>query len=152
MNTGKRANRAGEQLADFVDNLLHDYGYVKVSSTRFFALCSLEQPIYARECNTGKTLYGGNRRVDFILYHPVKWSECLVIECKWQSGGGSVDQKYPYFVSSANINPQPAIFVVDGDGYSPLSGQWLKDQAGTGKILHVMNQGEFARFASQGNL
>ena len=152
MNTGKRANRAGNQLAEFVENLLQDYGYVKVTPIRFFALCSLEQPIYAKECHTGKTLYGGSRRVDFILYHPVKWSECLVIECKWQSGGGSVDQKYPYFVSSANLNPQPAIFVVDGDGYSRLSGKWLKNQAGKGKILHVLNQGEFARFASQGDL
>ena len=62
MNTGKRANRAGEQLADFIDNLLQDYGYVKVSPARFFALCSLDQPIYAKECDAGKTLYEGIRR------------------------------------------------------------------------------------------
>ena len=152
MNTGKRANRAGKQLAEFVENLLQDYGYVKVSGSHFFALCELEQPIYASECNTGKTLYGGTRRVDFILYHPVKWSECLVIECKWQSGGGSVDQKYPYFVSSANLNEQPALFVVDGEGYSGRSKEWLQSQAGQGQILHVLNQGDFARFASSGKL
>ena len=152
MNTGKRANSAGKQLALFVDNLLHDYGYVKVSQSRFFALCALEQPIYASECNTGKTLYGGTRRVDFILYHPTKWSECLVLECKWQSGSGSVDQKYPYFVLSANKNPEPAIFVEDGDGYSGRSKDWLQAQAGKERILHVLNQGEFARFASSGKL
>ncbi|MXV78164.1 hypothetical protein F4001_07380 [Candidatus Poribacteria bacterium] len=152
MNTGKRANSAGKQLASFVDNLLHDYGYVKVSQSRFFALRALEQPIYAQECNTGKTLYGGTRRVDFILYHPKKWSECLVIECKWQSGRGSVDQKYPYFVLSANMNPEPAIFVVDGDGYSGRSKEWLQAQSGKERILHILNQGEFARFVSEGNL
>ena len=152
MNTGKRANRAGKQLAEFVDNLLQDYGYVKVSHNRFFALCSLEQPIYARECHAGRTIYDGPRHVDFILYHPVKWADCLVIECKWQSSGGSADQKYPYSVLSANLNPQPAIFVLEGDGYSPRSGDWLKSQAGKEKILHVMDQGEIARFASRGNL
>ena len=152
MNTGKRANRAGKQLAEFVDNLLQDYGYVKVSQARFFALCSLRQPIYARECNVGKTLYGGVRRVDFILYHPVKWSDCLVIECKWQSSSGTVDQKYPYFVDSINKNPQPAIIVLDGDGQSRRSGEWLKKQAGKGKLLKVMNQGETAKFASERKL
>ena len=152
MNTGKRANKAGNHLQVFVEQLLDDYGYVQVSQARFFALCSLKQPIYARECRTGETLYGGQRKVDVILYHPVKWSDCLVIECKWQSGGGSVDQKYPYAVLSTNRNPQQAIFILDGEGYSRRSSEWLKSQAGEGKILHVMNQGEFARFVSQGNL
>lgn len=152
MNQGKRANRSGEQLADFVKNRLDDYGYVQVSRSRFFALCDLGQPIYALECPAGETLYGGQRKVDVILYHPVKWADCLVIECKWQSDGGSVDQKYPYAVLSTNMNPQPAIFILDGEGYSRRSSEWLKSQAGNGKILYVMNQGEFARFISQGKL
>ena len=152
MNTGKRANRAGKQLADFVDNLLQDYGYVKVSHTRFFALCSLEQPIYAEECYAGKTLYRGPRRVDFILYHPFKWQDCLVIECKWQARSGSVDQKYPYFVESINENPEPTIIVLDGEGHSRRSDQWLKDQAGKKNLLHVMKQGEIARFAADRKL
>ena len=152
MNTGKRANRAGQQLANFVNNLLQDYGYAEVSKTRFFALCELRQPIYAQECYVGKTLYGGNRRVDFILYHPIRWSECLVIECKWQSSSGTTDQKYPYFVESININSQRAIIVLDGGGQSRSSGKWLKEQAGNKKVLHVMNQGEIARFASAGKL
>lgn len=152
MNTSNRANRAGDQLAGFVENLLQDYGYVKVTHARFFALRSLEQPIYARECYTGKTLYGGNRRVDFILYHPVKWSDCLIIECKWQARGGSVDQKFPYFVETINLNPHQAIIVLDGDGFSRNSTKWLKEQAGKENLLHVMNQGEIARFASDRKL
>ena len=152
MNTGKRANRSGKQLANFVNNILQDYGYTEVSQTRFFALCELKQPIYTQECSVGKTLYGGNRRVDFILYHPIKWSECLVIECKWQSSSGTTDQKYPYFVDSINMNPQHAIIVLDGGGQSRASGKWLKAQAGEQKVLHVLNQGEFARFASDGKL
>lgn len=152
MNTGKRANRAGEQHAEFVENLLKDYGYVKVTPIRFFALCSLKQPIFAKECHTGKTLYGGSRRVDFILYHPIKWAECLIIECKWQASGGSTDQKYPYFVESTNKNPEQAIFVIGGDGYSGRSKDWLRSQIGKGRILDVLDQGDFARFASRGNL
>lgn len=152
MNTRNRANRAGDQHADFVDNLLQDYGYVKVTRDRFFALCDLEQPIYARECYTGKTLYGGNRRVDFILYHPVKWSNCLILECKWQARGGSVDQKFPYFVDTINLNSQQAIIVLDGHGSSRNSTKWLKNQAGKENLLHVMNQGEIANFAADRKL
>lgn len=125
---------------------------MKVTRNNFFALRSLEQPIYARECYTGKTLYGGNRRVDFILYHPVKWSGCLIIECKWQADSGSVDQKFPYFVDTINLNSEQAIIVLDGDGFSRNAIKWLKDRAGKENLLHVMNQGELARFASRRNL
>ena len=62
MNTGKRANRAGNQLAEFIENLLQDYRYVKITPIRFFALCSLEQPIYTKECHTGKKLTMQNTR------------------------------------------------------------------------------------------
>lgn len=147
MNTGTRANQTGAQLTSFVEGTLRYRGYAKVTQRRFFNLCELRQPIYARECTTGKTIYGGNRRVDFILYHPVKWTECLIIQCKWQSGGGSVDQKYPYDVLSTNINPYQTVFVLGGRGYSTRSGEWLKSQAGKDKVFGVMDQGEFDRFA-----
>ncbi len=149
MNTRTRANQSGKHLASFVEELLHYRGYAKVSQRRFFNLCELRQPVYARECYTGKTIYGGRRRVDFILYHPVKWVECLIIQCKWQSRSGSVDQKYPYDVSSTNINPHLTIFVVGGEGYSSLSGEWLKSHAGKDRILDVMDMGEFDRFAKE---
>ena len=154
MNTGRRANRSGQHLESFVAGLLDDLGYAEASSRLFFNLCEQQQPIYAYECYAGETIYGGRRRVDFILHHPVKHPKCLVIQCKWQTSGGSVDQKYPYEVLSINANSYPSIIILDGGGYSAGAERWLKAQAGKEQLLYVFNQGKFARYASpsQGNL
>ena len=154
INSGQRANRTGKHLETFVAGLLDDYGYEEVERGLFFSLRDqgLQQPIFAYECTVGKTIYGGNRRVDFILYHPTKHPDCLVIQCKWQTSSGSVDQKYPYDVENIRINTQPTIIILDGGGYSAGAEKWLKAQAGNNNLLHVYNQGEFARYASQGNL
>lgn len=154
VNSGQRANRTGKHLEAFVAELLDDYGYEEVEKGLFFSLIAqqLQQPIFAYQCIAGKTIFGGNRHVDFIVYHPTKHPDCLVIQCKWQARSGSVDQKYPYDVECIKINPQPSIIILDGGGYSAGAERWLKAQAGDNNLLHVFNQGEFARFASKGNL
>ncbi len=153
MNSGERANRQGKRLENFVEQSLNDYGYVLVSPQRFRHLCILEQPIYTRQCTIGVDLYQKKRRVDFILYHPEKWSDCLVIQCKWQSSRGSVEEKYPFEVGSIEINRYPTIIILDGGGYSRGAKAWLESQASPEKKLtHVMDLGAFTRFISQGNL
>lgn len=66
----------------------------------FFPLRELEQPIYTRQLETGKDIYGKRQFVDLILYHPRLWPACLVVQCKWQASTGSVDQKFPFEVLS----------------------------------------------------
>ena len=65
-----------------------------------FAMREMEQPIYTKQCEVGRDIYGKNRRVDFLLYHPRKWPQSLVIQCKWQASSGSVEEKYPFEVLS----------------------------------------------------
>jgi len=152
MTSGKRANRTGKVLETFAAGVIEDSGYQAVSSNRFFALRELEQPIYAPQCEIGSDIYGKRRRVDFILYHPQRWTGNLVIQCKWQASGGSVDEKYPFEVLSIQLNQYDTIIILDGAGYSKGAEQWLKSQAGKNKLLYVHNQGAFQRFASQGRL
>lgn len=78
----------------------------------------LEQPIFAKQCSVGQDLYGRNRRVDFILYHPQRWANCLVIQCKWQASTGTIDEKFPFEVFSIQKNEFDTIIVLDGGGYS----------------------------------
>ena len=92
MARGVRANRRGRRLQNAINDLLVEE-YEEVTPGRFFALRELRQPIFAEQCYTGRDIYGKNRRVDFILYHPQRWSNCLVIQCKWQASAGSVDEK-----------------------------------------------------------
>ena len=115
----------------------------------------LRQPIFAEQCSVGRDIYSKNRRVDFILYHPQRWPDCLVIQCKWQASPGSVEEKYPFEVLSIQLNEFNTIIVLDGGGYSRGAEMWLRSQAGKNKLeglLHVHNLGEISRFHSQGRL
>lgn len=150
MSNGRQANLSGKRLEDYVAAILDDFGYSRVASKHFFDLkSSAKEPIYARQCYAGTSLYNRRRRVDLILYHPEKWTDCLVIQCKWQASSGSVDEKYPFEVLSINKNPYSTIIVLDGGGYSAVSGEWLRSKAGKGNLIHVHDLGEFDRFAKQ---
>lgn len=82
MSNGSRANRTGKSHEIFIDGWLDDLGYTEVSQQNFFNLRCLNQPIYAYQCWTGRSIYNKKRKVDFILYHPVRWTDALVIQSK----------------------------------------------------------------------
>ena len=112
----------------------------------------MEQAIYTEHCEVGRDIYGKTRKVDFLIYHPRKWNQCLAIQCKWQKAGGSVDEKYPFEVLCIQQSDYPTIILLDGGGYSPEAEIWLKSQAGKNQLLHVFNQKDLQRFASRGEL
>ena len=146
-------NLTGSSLEQSVQALLLQAGYDPVpTAPLFFAMRDMGQPIYAHQCETGRDIYGKQRRVDFILYHPRKWPESLVIQCKWQASRGSVEEKYPFEVLNIQVDGYPAIILLDGGGYSHGAEQWLKGQAGKIQLKHVFNLGDFQRFASRGQL
>lgn len=148
---GGRANRRGRTLERAISELL-DEEYQRVTPGRFFALRALRQPIYAAEVYIGSDIYNKRRRVDFLLYHPHRWPDNLVIQCKWQASRGSVEEKYPFEVLSIRRSEFKTIIVLDGGGYSQGAQLWLQSQAGEGKLLHVFNLGDINRYHSQGRL
>ena len=123
------ANRSGRRLEEFIADVLNERGYLFVPPIRFFPARELAQPIYTRQCEIGKDIYGKKRRVDAILYHPRLYPECLVIQCKWQASGGSVEEKYPFEVLSIAQNQFDTIIILDGGGYSSGARQWLINQS-----------------------
>ncbi len=149
---GTGANRSGGRLEDFVADILDERGYRFIPRERFFPSRELEQPVFTRQYEMGKDIYGKKRRVDAILYHPRLWPDCLVIQSKWQASSGSVEEKYPYEVLSIAQNEFDTIIVLDGGGYTAGAKQWLVNQAGKNRLLGVFDQGEFSRFASRGRL
>ena len=151
MSSGATAVKRGTRLENLVEDLLAEE-YQKVPAKKFFALTGLEQPIFARQCPVGIDVYGKSRRIDFIVFHPIKWPECLVIQCKWQSAKGSVEEKYPFEVLSIRENPYPTIIVLDGGGYTQAAEDWLRGQAKLHNLISVMNLGEITRYCSDGRL
>ena len=149
-----KASSTGRVLERFVVAILETEGYLRIKPAKaFLAMRELEQPIFAQQFVAGSSIYKKQRQVDFILYHPQLWPDCLVIECKWQASAGSVDEKYPFLVENIRAGIYPTIVVLDGGGYTKEAGEWLRDQVEiTDNLIHVFNQGEFQRYVSGGNL
>ena len=149
---GAVANKSGARLENFVAGKLEDRGYRFVPVSKFYTDSMLEQPIYTTQFEVGKSIYGKKRIVDLILYHPKLYPDSLCIQCKWQASSGSVDEKYPYEVLTIAQNDLDTIIVLDGGGYSVGAKQWLINQSGKNRLIHVMDSGEFSRFASKGKI
>lgn len=152
MTEGSRANRSGTRLEMWVRDILEENGYTRKPSSDFKSGNPFDQPCYAEQCAIGESIYGTVRSADFVLFHPSRWPETLVIQCKWQASLGSVDEKYPYEVARINYLTFPTIIVLDGGGYKTGAKDWLQQQAGSGNLLRALDMGEFARFCNQGGI
>lgn len=150
---GRQANITGGNFEGFISGVIERAGYHLVDDpTMFESLKSKGQPIYAKQYHIGKNLYGKNRKCDFVLYHPTKHPDDLVIESKWQQETGSVDEKFPFLVLTIEQSGVNTSIVLDGGGYSPGAEQWLRDQAGKANLDQVFNMQEFQKFANDGRL
>lgn len=150
---GTQANYTGTVLEKFVASRLDERGYTYVPSVRFFAARALKQPIYTRRCEIGKNIYNLKQICDFVVYHPEKWPDNLIIECKWQQSGGSVDEKFPYLVLNINMKYEtPTIILLDGAGFRRGAGAWLRQQAGNGNLKQVLDMSQFTTWVNKGNL
>lgn len=150
---GGQANYTGTQLQEFVYNRLQERGYKVIDRKRFDTAIYFGQPLFAVEYAIGKSIYGTQQFCDFILFHPEKWPDGLVIEAKWQESAGSVDEKYPYLVLNIQMNyGKPTILLLDGGGYKPGAEKWVRAQAKSGFLKNVFNMGQFQKWVNKGNL
>ncbi len=152
MKQGEYANYTGTTLERFIQGRLDEKGYQFIEKTKFKAVTYLEQPFYTKQFCLGLSIYETPFYCDFILYHPEKWPECLVIESKWQEASGSVDEKYPYTILNIKMrSAYKSILLLDGGGYKPGAERWLRDQVDD-KLLYVFNMREFQVWTNKGNI
>ena len=145
---GQRANFTGRQFETFCASIVQSQGYERIRpAAAIWAARELGQPIYASQVIIGKSIYGKDRKVDLLLFHPTKHPDGLVVQCKWQSSGGSVDEKYPFEVLNIQQGTLDTIIVLDGGGYSDGAKEWLSARAGAGLFRYLLDLGGFQRYA-----
>ena len=149
---GQKANTTGNNLERFIADKIQEAGYEKVLEKLFVSKQSMRQPIYASQFNIGKSIYGNDRKCDFILYHPDKHPGCLVIESKWQQVSGSVEEKIPFLVMCIREAKYESYVMLDGGGYSKGAETWLRSQVGKGNLKGVFNMQEFQKFVNNDSL
>lgn len=134
---GAQANYTGNSLEGFVYNTLIRKGYDLVEHDAFEAGRFMDQPIFTTHYPIAKSIYDTQLFCDFLLFHPTKHPDDLIIESKWQQSRGSVDEKFPFLVMNIKERyPHATIIVLDGDGYKPKADAWLRARI-DGKLLHV---------------
>lgn len=103
------------------------------------------------------TIYGEKGRTEFLLIS-ARHNITARIECKWQQGSGSVDEKLPYlYLNCIETMPEThIIIVIDGAGWKPGAIPWLKDAvarnryttAPSTKVIKVVSLAEFITWAN----
>ena len=155
-SSGTRANRTGNRLEAFVEQTLIDHGYKLFfdHKKQLFATRDLVAgKQYGKHILVGPTIYETPRYVDFLVLNKERFPDGLVIECKWQQAGGSVDEKYPFLMFNIARTAVPTIILLDGSGYKPAAKTWLESQAGKDRSLqHVWSMMDFQREMNNGFL
>lgn len=72
----------------------------------------------AREqVKVGRRLWGAERKIDVVLTEPSSRRR-LGVECKFQGGPGSAEEKVPTTIRDIEAWPIPGLVVFAGDGFS----------------------------------
>jgi len=152
MKQGTRANFTGNQLEELIYFTLEKKGYKFVEKQKFDMARYIDQPIFTIQYPIARSVYDTQLYCDFILFHPEKYPDCLVIESKWQQSGGSVDEKFPYLVLNIRDQyPCATVVLLDGGGYKKGAEKWLRDQEDE-KLTHIFNMVQFQKWANSGDL
>ena len=158
MTQGAKANKVGQVLETTVEGTLRGHGYYEVcpnvpkSQQKEYILNSILFPKrYARSVYIGTGIYETEVYVDFYIIDSDKFPFGLIIECKWQESGGSVDEKFVYL--NQNIKecyPTQTILVMGGEGMRPKALNWLKKQVDSNpNLLAVHSIDRFIAWANK---
>lgn len=70
-----------------------------------------------KEVKVGRRIWGAKRYIDVVLTHSDTRIK-IGIECKYQAGGGSAEEKIPSTLEDIQAWPVKGIVVIDGPGFS----------------------------------
>ena len=136
---GAIANKNGKDLEGMIEMLLVQLGYKKLSCgdkanlqyhSRSIPLDAFGKRWFSTQTVIGKSLYNTAMKIDFVLYDNHKFPDGLIIEAKWQSSKGSVDEKYVFTALSLLQQKGRKILVIDGGGYKKGAIEYLQNLEG----------------------
>src|SRR6266550_8931075 len=69
------------------------------------------------QVRVARRIWGAVRRIDVVLIDP-QTRKTLGIECKYQAGAGTAEEKIPATIQDIKAWPIPGIVVFSGDGFT----------------------------------
>lgn len=89
--------------------------------------------VVERQVEVGRRIWGARRRIDVVLKHR-ETRTSLGLECKYQGGAGSAEEKIPATIEDIRAWPIRGIVVYAGDGFSANLKAYLLS---TGKAVEL---------------
>ena len=81
-----------------------------------------------------RRIWGAVRRIDVVLIDP-QTRKTLGVECKYQAGGGTAEEKIPATIQDIDAWPISGIVVFSGDGFTQNMKSFL---ISTGKAVQLV--------------
>lgn len=100
------------------------------------AVCQLGEKLgleVREQFKVARRVWGAERRIDVILKDP-KTAKTLGVECKFQGGGGSAEEKVPATIQDIDAWPIDGIVVFSGEGFTSNMKSFL---ISTGKAVEL---------------
>jgi hypothetical protein len=91
------------------------------------------------EVVVGRRIWGARRRIDVVLKHP-ETRVSLGIECKYQGGPGSAEEKIPATIEDIRAWPIRGVVVYAGEGFTPNMQSYLLS---TGMAMELADLGKW---------
>jgi hypothetical protein len=132
MSQGTNANRNGNAAEVVICAAIQANGF------------QIERQVYICQSIYGRRLYA-----DIIIKGLPQFRDGLIVESKWQSSSGSIDEKYPYLVLNIKqMYPLPTMIIADGGGASEGAIEWLMNQVDD-KLVAVLGLVDFMKFINR---
>ncbi|MBK1986240.1 hypothetical protein A0J48_001515 [Sphaerospermopsis aphanizomenoides BCCUSP55] len=151
---GVQANKSGKILEGNIEAILKGHNYFLVGNhvhKEFLFNAALLPKRYGKEVYIGTGIYQTQLKVDFYIIGIPAIPSGLIIECKWQESGGSVDEKFPYLnMNIQSSYPAPTIIILGGEGMREGASSWLKDRVNDNpNLLAVLSLDRFIAWANK---
>lgn len=130
--SGRRANRNGKYFEEIVEQHIQKKGFVYWDKKG-----KKPEKWYSRQYQVGLNLVKRPTRADFIL------NGDIIIECKWQSSSGTVDEKLPFTMMNLIHIKKPSIMILDGGGCRPEMVDYLHGMSKGSQNVVLCNLRQF---------
>ncbi|MFB3891077.1 MAG: PD-(D/E)XK nuclease superfamily protein [Phycisphaerae bacterium] len=85
------------------------------------------------QVGVARRIWGARRKIDVVLTHP-ETHKTLGVECKFQSTGGTAEEKIPSTIQDITAWPIPGLVVFAGEGFTENMKSFL---VSTGKAVEL---------------
>ena len=126
----RKASNMGKAFEKDVVGMLNDVGFIEVTKQDVDNTHPMKW--YCRQYKKFVGIYGKLLTIDLLIFDQEHFPNKLSVELKYQSVGGSVDEKFPFVIQNMRKlfrdHGLKGLLLLNGGGYNTNAVKWSKGQ------------------------